>query len=144
VILIDVNLLLYASIESFEEHERTRTWLDRQLAGPSRVGLPWASLLGYVRIATNTRLFSPKIEMNSAWERVCEWLAARPAWIPQPTDRHSDILGELLLLPGMYSNLVPDAHLAALAIEHGLTLCSTDSDFARFPGLRWHDPLSAT
>ncbi|HEY4855430.1 MAG TPA: PIN domain-containing protein [Xanthobacteraceae bacterium] len=70
------------------------------------------------------------------------WLACEAVWIPQLTGRHSDILGELLALPGVHGNLVTDAHLAALAIEHGLTLCSTDGDFARFPGLSWRNPLA--
>ena len=80
--------------------------------------------------------------MAEAWEQVTAWVSAEPAWIPQPTERHAEILGRLLTLPGVHGNLVPDAHLAALAIEHGLTLCSTDGDFARFPGLRWIDPLT--
>ena len=75
--------------------------------------------------------------------QVMRWLAADPVWVPQPTERHADVLGELLTLPGVHGNLVPDAHLAALAIEHGLTLCSTDGDFARFPGLRCINPLAS-
>jgi uncharacterized protein len=70
------------------------------------------------------------------------WLACDLAWVPEPTERHAAVLGGLLTLPGVRGNLIPDAHLAALAIEHGLTLCSTDGDFARFPGLAWQDPLS--
>lgn len=79
--------------------------------------------------------------MPAAWQQVAEWLACEPARIPQPTQRHTDVLAGLLALPGVQSNLVTDAHLAALAIEHGLTLCSTDGDFARFPGLQWRNPL---
>ena len=71
------------------------------------------------------------------------WLASESAWVPQPTERHGDLLGEFLALPGVHGNLVPDAHLAALAVEHGLTLCSTDGDFARFQGLRWLNPISS-
>lgn len=77
----------------------------------------------------------------TAWERVQLWQSADPVWIPQPTNRHAEVLGPLLAAPGVHGDLVPDAHLAALAIEYGLTLCSTDSDFARFPGLRWENPL---
>lgn len=81
--------------------------------------------------------------MSIAWAQVSDWLSAEPVWIPQPTERHAHVFGELLALPGIQGNLVPDAHLAALAIEHGLTLCSTDGDFARFPGLRFQNPLAA-
>jgi predicted nucleic acid-binding protein len=78
---------------------------------------------------------------QDAWHQVRAWIACETAWIPQPTERHADLLNELLALPGVHANLVPDAHLAALALEHGLTLCSTDGDFARFPALRWINPL---
>jgi predicted nucleic acid-binding protein len=81
--------------------------------------------------------------MVDAWKQVRAWLACEQAWIPHSTDRHADLLSELLALPGVNANLVPDAHLAALALEHGLTLCSTDGDFARFPALRWWNPLAA-
>jgi predicted nucleic acid-binding protein len=80
--------------------------------------------------------------MQRAWAQIVDWLSAGPAWIPQPTERHAAILGDLLALPGVSGKLVPDAHLAALAIEHGLTLCSTDGDFARFRNLRWENPIA--
>ena len=81
--------------------------------------------------------------MTDAWNQVDAWLRSGPAWIPAATQRHAEILARLLAAPGVHGNLVPDAHLAALAIEHGLILCSTDGDFARFPGLRWQNPLAA-
>jgi len=81
--------------------------------------------------------------MQDAWAEVTAWLAADPAWVPRSTERHAEVLGQLLALPGIRGNLVHDAHLAALAIEHGLILYSTDGDFARFPALRWQDPLAA-
>jgi toxin-antitoxin system PIN domain toxin len=142
VILVDVNLLVYATFETAEQHGAARAWFEAQLNGLNRVGLPWNSLLGYLRVATNRRAFAGALNMRDAWNQVEAWFACEPVWIPQPAQRHADILGELLALPGMHSNLVPDAHLAALAIEHGLTLCSTDSDFARFPKLRWENPLA--
>jgi hypothetical protein len=80
--------------------------------------------------------------MAVAWQQVMHWLAADVVWTPAPTERHAEVLGNLLSQPGVHGNLVPDAHLAALAIEHGLTLCSTDGDFARFPGLRWLNPIA--
>jgi toxin-antitoxin system PIN domain toxin len=142
VILVDVNLLLYATNVSASQHGVAREWLDRQLVETPRVGLPWATLLGFLRLATNARVITRPLTMAAAWQQVSQWLACEPAWIPLPTARHADVLGKLLAEPGVYGNLVPDAHLAALAIEHGLTLCSTDSDFARFPELKWVNPLT--
>ena len=79
--------------------------------------------------------------MAAAWDQVAAWLACETTWIPEPTERHAELLREMLTLPGLRGNLVADAHVATLAIEHGLTLCSADGDFARFPGLRWINPL---
>jgi uncharacterized protein len=141
VILVDANLLVYAGVSSLPQHEPARSWLDAQLSGPNRVGLPWASLLGYLRLVTNPRAFARPEPVVEAWRQVQMWLSAPPAWIPQPGERHAVFLGELFALPGIYGNLIPDAHLAALAIEHGLTLCSADTDFARFPRLSWTNPL---
>jgi len=142
VILLDANILIYAAASSLPQHATAQEWLDNQLSGPSPVGLPWASLLAFLRITSNPRLFGQAASVSEAWRRVQAWLAADPAWIPQPGERHAELLGELLALPGVHANLVPDAHLAALAIEHGLTLCSADTDFARFPRLRWTNPLA--
>jgi toxin-antitoxin system PIN domain toxin len=141
VILVDVNILIYASDMASRHHAAAREWLDQQLIGPVPVGMPWVTLLGFLRLATSARVLPRPMAMSLAWEQVSAWLACEPAWIPQPTARHADVLAELLALPGMQGNLVTDAHLAALAIEHGLTLCSTDGDFARFPGLQWRNPL---
>jgi len=142
VILIDVNLLLYATNVSAIQHRAAREWLDRQLAETPRVGLPWPTLLGFLRLATSARVIMRPLTMAAAWQQVSQWLACEPTWVPLPTERHGEVLGRLLAEPGMYGNLVPDAHLAALAVEHGLTLCSTDGDFARFPELKWLNPLA--
>ena len=142
MILIDANILIYASLNKFSQHEPAREWLDTQLNGVTRVGLPWVTLVAFLRIATNPRSFRRPVPMRAACEQVSQWLAREPVWIPEPTERHGEALTELLALPGMYGNLVTDAHLAALAIEHGLTLCSTDGDFARFPKLQWVNPLA--
>jgi uncharacterized protein len=142
VILIDVNLLVFAYGEQYSQYQRAHAWLDQQLNGHARVGLPWVSLLAFVRLATNPRVMEHPLTGGEAWQQVEMWLSAEPTWIPEPTERHRDVLGTLLSLPGIRGDLVPDAHLAALAIEHGLTLCSADSDFARFPGLRWRNPLT--
>jgi hypothetical protein len=141
VILIDANILVYAHVNSFAQHRVAREWLDRQLNGSAPVGLPWASVLAFLRLVTNARVFEHPESMADAWGQVQAWLGGETVWSPEPTERHADVLGELLKLPGMRGNLVPDAHLAALAIEHGLTLCSTDGDFARFRALRWLNPI---
>lgn len=142
MILVDANILLYATNTAASQHVQARDWLDRQLVGLARVGLPWPALLAFLRIATNTRALPRAMSMALAWRQISEWLACESAWIPQPTEHHSEVLGELLALPGVHGNLVTDAHLAALAIEHGLTLCTTDGDFARFPNLRYLNPLA--
>ena len=98
-------------------------------------------MLGFLRVVTNPRIFTTGTTINRAWQQVEIWLGNPNVWIPEPTDRHATILAELLRVPGLRAADVPDAHLAALAIEHGLILCSTDSGFARFEGLRWRDPL---
>lgn len=127
----------------FDQHATARQWLDDRLNGSARVGLPWPSLLSFLRLVTNPRVFARPESVNVAWSQVEEWLGCEPAWIPLPTQRHRGVLAELLRSTSAAGNLVPDAHLAALAIEHGLTLASTDGDFGRFPDLRWEDPLRA-
>jgi uncharacterized protein len=141
--LVDVNLLLYAHLPPSSFHRRAREWLDGVIGGPQRVGLPWLSLLGFLRIATNPRSLIRAESVPLAMQQVREWLDNDTVWIPQPAERHADILGRLFDAAGKGANIVPDAHLAALAIEHGLTLCSNDREFARFPGLRWLNPLDA-
>lgn len=140
MILVDVNLLVYATFETLPQHPQASSWLEERLSGTVRVGLPWPSLLGFLRLASNPRMFERPLPLADAWEVVTDWLSCDCVWVLQPSTSHARILGELMALAGR-SNLVPDAHLAALAIEHGLTLCSTDADFARFPGLRWENPL---
>lgn len=139
--LVDANLLVYAHVVSSPQHERARQWLDDQLNGAAPVGLPWPSVLAFLRLVSNPRVFERPEPITRAWGQVRAWLGCASAWMPHPGERHAELLGELLALPGIHANLVPDAHLAALAIEHGLTLYSTDGDFARFPRLRWSNPL---
>lgn len=140
--LVDANVLLYAANPAAPEHQVARAWLDDRLSGTARVGLPWPSLIAFVRLATNPVVFRNPAATATAWTQVEEWLSAEAAWVPMPTERHPLIFGELCRQPWMTSRLVPDAHLAALAIEHGLALCSTDGDFARFVGLTWVNPLA--
>ncbi len=141
--LVDANLLIYAHVASLPQHERAREWLDGQLNGAAPVGLPWPSLLAFLRLVTNPRVFEQPEPIASAWNQVMAWLDCETAWIPQPGEKHAELLGELLAKSGSHGNIVPDAHLAALALEHGLTLYSTDGDFARFPRLHWMNPLDA-
>jgi len=143
VILIDANILIYSHVESFAQHDTARHWLDQQINGTTRVGMPWESLLAFLRLVTNARVFERPEPVAKAWQQVRDWLSCDSVWIPQPTERHVAVLNGLLSQPGVYGNLVPDAHLAALAIEHGLTLCSTDGDFGRFPILRWLNPIAS-
>lgn len=143
MILVDANLLIYAANRAAPDHERARRWLDDRLNGTAAVGLPWPSLLAFVRLATNPAIVKRPITTARAWRQVEEWLACDPVWTPVPTEAHPRIVGGLLRASWMTGRLVPDAHLAALAIEHGLTLQSTDGDFARFPGLKWENPLAA-
>jgi toxin-antitoxin system PIN domain toxin len=142
MILVDANLLVYAHVQSLPQHARARAWLDEQLNASGSVGLPWPSLLAFLRLVSNPRVFEYPEPIVQAWAQVQAWLGCQAVWIPQPGERHPALLGELLALPGVQGNLLPDAHLAALAIEHGLTMCSTDGDFARFPRLRWMNPLA--
>jgi hypothetical protein len=129
-------------VSGLPEHEKARTWLDDRLNGTPRVGLPWASLLTFVRLVANPRIFERPERVTDAWRQVERWLALENVWTPGPTERHAEALGRVLGEIGQKAELVPDAHLAALAIEHGLALCSTDGDFARFSGLRWENPLA--
>jgi toxin-antitoxin system PIN domain toxin len=142
MILVDANLLLYAVMQDSPRHEAARGWLEECLNGTARVGLPWESLLAFCRLTTNPRVFGRPLTIETAWRLVRAWLEVPVVWIPQPTERHAEEIGRLLLAVHATGNLVPDAHLAALAIENGLELCSTDWDFARFPGLRWRNPLA--
>jgi hypothetical protein len=143
LILIDTNLLLYASFKRFEQHDRARNWLERQFASTARIGLPWHSLLGFVRLASQQRALPKALIAAQAWAEVRVWLALPNVWVPLPTERHAEILDRLLTSGNVGGRLVMDIHLAALAIEHGLILCSADSDFAHFPNLRWLNPLDA-
>jgi toxin-antitoxin system PIN domain toxin len=144
VILVDANLLIYAQISSSTDHEQARAWLSARLGSGLRVGIPWASILAYLRITTNPRVYARPLTITAAWEDVGSWLEQPGTWIPDPTEQHATVLQRLLLGGAVHGNLVTDAHLAALAIEHGLTLMTADRGFARFPGLRFENPVART
>ena len=139
MICLDINLLLYATNPADPRHEAVRVWFEGQMNSGERVGLPWHTLLGFMRTSTGRARRQP-LTMEHALEFVEGWLEWETVWIPEPTPRHHVVLAELLRkVPRRH--LVPNAHLAAVAIEHGLTLCSADADFKLFPGLRSHNPL---
>jgi uncharacterized protein len=115
--------------------------LNEKLNESRRVGFPWQSLVAFLRISTHPRAFDRPLPPETAWERVADWLAAPAAWIPQPGVGYPELLATLMVRHDVRGNLVPDAQLAALALEHGLTVCSADTDFARFDGVRWENPL---
>jgi len=140
-VLIDANLLLYAVDEASPEHERATSWLTGRINDQARVGLPWESLIAFVRIATHPRASGQPLRPDAAWDIVEGWLAAPTVWIPAPTERHAEVVGGLVRRYRLTGRLIPDAHLAALAIQHGLEVCSADSDFARFTEIRWVNPL---
>ena len=140
--LLDANLLVYAYAESMPQHSRARAWLDQILNGVPRVGIPWHSSLAFVRLVSNPRVFERPVPIPEAWDRVKEWLACECVWIPGPTDRHAEVMEALLDQPGLTANHVPDAHLAGLALEHGLIVCTTDADFQRFPSVKTENPLA--
>jgi toxin-antitoxin system PIN domain toxin len=142
VLIADLNLLLYATNADAPQHERARRWWESAVTGDENVGLAWIVILGFVRIATNPRIMSVPLTLAQALAIVGGWLAQPGIRVVEPTDRHWRILEELLAETGAAGNLTSDAHLAALAIEHGATLCSADRDFARFERLRWHNPLA--
>lgn len=140
--LPDLNLLLYAFDTEAEPHERARTWLEEVLSGTEKVCFAWTVLLGFARISTNPRIYEQPLALDEALDLIDGWLAQPVATLVEPTGRHAAILRELLEPLGSAGNLVSDAHLAALAIEHGAELCSRDNDFGRFSGVRWVDPLA--
>lgn len=145
--LVDVNILIYASNADVPQHARTREWLDYSLAEHSHtVGLPWPVLVGFVRITTHPKTSIP-LSTAEAWGQVEDWLARPAAWTPAPTPHHAAILGKLLTDSEASGNLVSDAHLAALAVEHDLTVVSADQDFAQFTEVgwvRWVDPTQGS
>lgn len=141
--LIDTNVLVYAVNAASSKHVESRVWLENALSGQAPVGFAWIAVLGFVRISSNRRLLSPALAVEDAVDLVHEWLAEDSARIISPTERHADLISGLLRAVGTGGNLVNDAHLAALAIEHRAEIVSYDTDFARFPGVRWSTPATA-
>lgn len=139
--LPDLNLLIYAIDEGSPLHEQARPWLERTLSGTEEVGFAWPVLLGFIRLSTNAAVFERPLGAGEALDCVDGWLGQTVTAVVHPTPQHAALLRRLLEPLGTAGNLTTDAHLAALAIEHGAELCSHDADFSRFGGLRWSDPL---
>ena len=140
--LVDANLLVYAVNRDSREHERAASWLEGTLNGPERTALPWDSLAAFVRIVTNPRIAPRPLSGTDAWRFVEDWLALPTVWTPGPTENHVSVLGDLISKYRVSGNGIPDAHLAAIAIQHGLDVASADTDFARFTEIRWRNPLA--
>jgi len=142
-VLVDANVLLYAIDEDSRFHAAARDWLEATLNGTRRVGIPWISISAFARIATHPRALRSPLTPIEAWGFVDEWLDAPATWMPGPGRGHREIFGRLLRDLDLRANLVTDAALAALCIEHGLQMVSADSDFARFTEIAWFNPVKA-
>ena len=142
MILLDANLLVYAVNADAPLSRKAKSWLESALSGQETVGFPWNVLLAFLRLTTRPGLFRHPLPIDTAFDLVASWLDQPSATIVHPGPRHLQVLRELLLPLGTGGNLTADAHLAALAIEHRAELCSSDTDFARFNGLKWRNPLS--
>ena len=140
MIVPDVNLLIYATNQDDPLHEKANAWLKQALLGDESVGFVWTVLIGFLRITTRPN-FPRALTVEDAFEVVNSWVTATNARMIHPGPRHRELLLQLLGATGTGGNLVTDAHLAAIAIEHDAEVCSNDADFARFPGLRWSNPL---
>ena len=140
MIVVDANVFIYAIDEDSFRHHEARAWLEETLSGKELVGLASVVALAFLRLTTRTEISGKPLSIEEAFDVLEEWLNHPNVSIIQPGSRHSHILRSLLLRTGSGGNMTTDAHLAALAIEHGAQLCSFDHDFARFPGLKWIQP----
>ncbi|WP_334144466.1 TA system VapC family ribonuclease toxin [Rhabdothermincola sp.] len=140
MILVDLNVLIYATDRTSAHHEVARSWLERTISSTETVGIPTAVAIGFVRLTTSHRIMRSPLDAGTSIGVVAGWYRRPNVTAPQPTDRHFDLLAHLLDAVGTAGSLVPDAHLAALAIEHNAQLYSFDQDFQCFSGLRWAVP----
>jgi uncharacterized protein len=142
MIVVDVNLLIYAVNQDCPDHRKAKSWLEATISGTETVGLPWLVLLAFLRLTTRPGLFRKPLSVDAAFEVVDAWLEQSSVTVPEAGARHLQTMRDLIAPLGTGGNLTSDAHLAALAIEHGAELCSTDNDFGRFNRLRWRNPLA--
>jgi uncharacterized protein len=142
VILIDANILIYAVNRDAPLHSRAKSWLEETLSGTETIGISWSVILAFLRLTTRPGLFRNPLGIEKAFDLIDFWLEQPAVSIIHPGPRHQTILRELLEPLGTGGNLVSDAHLAAMALENRARLCSSDHDFLRFRGLKWHNPLA--
>lgn len=140
--IVDANILLYAVDSASPLHDRASEWLEETLNSPRRVGLPWQTIGAFLRIATHPRATRTPLPPAAAWQFVDDWLQQDTVWVPAASEHTAAILGELITTCRVTANLMPDAQLAAMAIELGVAVVSNDSDFARFPTCNWFNPLA--
>jgi uncharacterized protein len=142
VIILDVNILIYAVNQDAPLHSRAKSWLETTISGKETIGISWTVLLAFLRLTTRPGLFRNPISVDAAFDVLDSWLEQPSVTLLDPGPRHRIILREILAPMGSGGNLTSDAHLAALALEHRAELCSSDHDFLRFPGLKWRNPLA--
>ena len=139
--IVDINLLIYAINKDTPHHSKAKQWLEDCLSSDEPFGFAWIVILGFLRIVANGRIMPRPLTSEVAVETVDDWLQQPPSLTIVPSQQHWSILKELFMPLGTAANLTSDAHLAALAIEHGARLYSTDDDFSRFQSLRWTNPI---
>ena len=142
MILLDANLLIYAVNRDLPQHKVAKTWIEKIFSGSDNVGLPWVSVLAFLRLCTNPRVFKAPLKIEEAIAYVEEWVDLPSVELVTPGQRHWEIFKNLLAQCGTAGNLVTDAHIAALALEGGYVVYSADNDFRRFPGIRHVNPLA--
>lgn len=138
--ILDVNVLIYGIDSRASQHPACKAWLESAFGGTTRVGLPWPTITGFLRIVTHPRIMESPLTMEQAWAYVNDWLAVPVSWIPEPTADHARVLQSMTTGTAATGNLVPDAHLAALGRQHGVAVVSCDTDFARFTDVAWINP----
>jgi toxin-antitoxin system PIN domain toxin len=141
LIVLDANLLLYAYDSKSEHHSAARAWLGKVFSGAELIGLPWQVVWAFLRLSTNNRIFANCLSMEKAIAIVQQWMDLKQVCLLAPGERHWILLSKMLIEGQIRGPLTTDAELAALTIEHGGVLFTTDRDFARFPGLKWINPL---
>ena len=141
MIVLDANILLYAYDEASDQHAKARAWVEEVLSGTDPVGLPWQTITAFVRIVTNPRLSGKRFTPSEVIDLVDQWVTQPNVRLLGPGDHHWSFLRQTILEGQARGPLITDAQLAALTIEHGGMLCTTDRDFSRFPGLRWQNPI---
>lgn len=141
MIVLDANILLYAYDAASNQHAKARAWVEEVLSGTDPVGLPWQTITAFVRIVTNPRLSGKRLTPSEVIDLVDQWVTQPNVRLLGPGDHHWSFLRQTILEGQARGPLITDAQLAALTIEHGGMLCTTDRDFSRFPGLRWQNPI---